>query len=162
MACLSRFQRYNSIEVISHLHTSSNDLTLRIFNCTAHCLNWCVRLRSRSMGTIGVLALQGSFREHSVTLARCGVAAKEVRTAEELRTCDGLIIPGGESTTMAHVANTNGLFNELRDFVVTQRKPVWGTCAGLIFLAESAEGVASSTNRQGTTARFKHSFQTCR
>eukprot|EP00892_Ulva_mutabilis_P007179 jgi/Ulvmu1/4833/UM020_0119.1 len=93
-----------------------------------------------AMGAVGVLALQGSFREHIVTLSRCGVTSKEVRTAEELRTCDGLIIPGGESTTMAHVANTNGLLNELRDFVITQRKPVWGTCAGLIFLAESAEG----------------------
>jgi len=93
-----------------------------------------------AMATIGVLALQGSFREHVVTLARCGVKAEEVRTAEELRTCDGLIIPGGESTTMAHVANTNGLLNELRDFVISQKKPVWGTCAGLIFLAESAEG----------------------
>lgn len=92
------------------------------------------------MGTIGVLALQGSFREHIVTLARCGVAATEVRTAEELRRCNGLIIPGGESTTMAHVANTNGLLDELRDFVISQGKPVWGTCAGLIFLAESAEG----------------------
>ena len=96
------------------------------------------------MGTIGVLALQGSFREHAVTLARCGVNAIEVRTAEELRTCDGLIIPGGESTTMAHVANTNGLLGELREFVISQKKPVWGTCAGLIFLAESAEGVSSS------------------
>lgn len=110
------------------------------------------------MGNIGVLALQGSFREHAVTLTRCGVHAKEVRTAEELRTCDGLIIPGGESTTMAHIANTNGLLSELRDFVITQRKPVWGTCAGLIFLAESAEGVACDMTRQGTGGRIRNTL----
>jgi putative intracellular protease/amidase len=63
----------------------------------------------------------------------------EVRTACDLDACDGLVIPGGESTTMAHVTEKTGMLTHLREFV-TQKRPVWGTCAGLIFLAESAEG----------------------
>ncbi|CAI6341136.1 unnamed protein product [Periconia digitata] len=100
--------------------------------------------------TVGVLALQGAFSEH-VQLLR--LAAKsleqrkavhvkwgfiEVRTPQELATCDGLIIPGGESTAMALVAARSGLLEPLREFVKVLRKPTWGTCAGLILLAESA------------------------
>jgi 5'-phosphate synthase pdxT subunit len=92
------------------------------------------------MVRIGVLALQGSFREHVNALQRCGADAIEVRTKEELHSCAGLIIPGGESTTMAHIAVKTGMLDELRSFVVQQSKPVWGTCAGLIFLAATAEG----------------------
>jgi pyridoxal 5'-phosphate synthase pdxT subunit len=92
------------------------------------------------MAVIGVLALQGSFREHVTSLKRCGVRTIEVRTCEELRLCDGLIIPGGESTTMAHIAKKCGLLDALKIFVIEEKRPVWGTCAGLIFLAESAEG----------------------
>lgn len=68
-----------------------------------------------------------------------GVQAFEVRTKEELQSADGLIIPGGESTTMALVAERWGLIPELRQFSAQQR-PVWGTCAGAIFLAEKATG----------------------
>ena len=89
---------------------------------------------------IGVLALQGSFAEHVTVLKRIeGVQAFEVRTKEELQSADGLIIPGGESTTMALVAERWGLIPELKNFSARHR-PVWGTCAGAIFLADKATG----------------------
>lgn len=89
---------------------------------------------------VGVLALQGSFREHIVALQKIpGVEAIEVRTKEELESVAGLIIPGGESTTMALIAERNGLIGELQGFAKSN-KPIWGTCAGMIFLAERAQG----------------------
>lgn len=92
---------------------------------------------------IGVLALQGSFAEHVTMLKRVdGVQAFEVRTKEELQSADGLIIPGGESTTMALVAERWGLIPELKQFSA-QHRPVWGTCAGAIFLADKATGTKS-------------------
>ncbi|XP_058101829.1 probable pyridoxal 5'-phosphate synthase subunit PDX2 isoform X1 [Magnolia sinica] len=72
-------------------------------------------------------------------LRRIGVKGVEVRKAEQLENVNGLIIPGGESTTMAKLAHYHNLFPALRDFVKTG-KPVWGTCAGLIFLADRAVG----------------------
>jgi len=96
--------------------------------------------------TIGVLALQGAFSEH-VQLLRLASSALststrfnfvEVRTPTELSRCSGLIIPGGESTAMSLVAARSGLLEPLRDFVKVLRRPTWGTCAGLILLAESA------------------------
>jgi 5'-phosphate synthase pdxT subunit len=89
---------------------------------------------------IGVLALQGSFREHMALLARCQppVVPVEVRTKVDLDGVVALIVPGGESTTMALVAERWGLLPELRAFARAGR-PVWGTCAGMIFLAERAE-----------------------
>ena len=84
---------------------------------------------------IGVLALQGSFAEHCAHVVRAGGEAVEVRKAEQLAGCSGLIIPGGESTTMANVARRWGLFEPLRAFQANGGA-VWGTCAGLIFLAE--------------------------
>eukprot|EP00850_Spirogloea_muscicola_P020046 SM000206S06255 [mRNA] locus=s206:51062:52597:- [translate_table: standard] len=88
---------------------------------------------------IGVLAIQGSFREHLAALRRCGVAAAEVRRPADLAGLAALIIPGGESTTMANVAERSGLTPELRRFRESGR-PVWGTCAGLILLAARATG----------------------
>lgn len=86
------------------------------------------------------LSYQGSFREHMALLARLpGVTAVEVRTPAALAVCDGVIIPGGESTTMALVAEQWGLLPVLREFAGAG-KPVWGTCAGLIFLAARAVG----------------------
>eukprot|EP01026_Neomeris_dumetosa_P007495 TRINITY_DN1230_c0_g2_i2.p2 TRINITY_DN1230_c0_g2~~TRINITY_DN1230_c0_g2_i2.p2 ORF type:complete len:244 (+),score=46.56 TRINITY_DN1230_c0_g2_i2:85-816(+) len=89
---------------------------------------------------IGVLALQGSFREHETALSQIeGVQPVEVRSKEQLHSVHGLIIPGGESTTMVLVAQRWGLIPELQLFA-SQGKPIWGTCAGLILLAESASG----------------------
>ncbi|KAJ8543920.1 hypothetical protein K7X08_025538 [Anisodus acutangulus] len=88
---------------------------------------------------VGVLALQGSFNEHIAALKRLGVKGVEVRKPEQLLTVSSLIIPGGESTTMAKLAELHNLFPALRDFV-QMGKPVWGTCAGLIFLANKATG----------------------
>lgn len=89
--------------------------------------------------TIGVLALQGAFIEHIQMLRQLGVNAVEVRKPEQLGEVDGLIIPGGESTTMGLVAERWGLVEPLRAWVQAGR-PVWGTCAGMILLAERAEG----------------------
>ena len=89
---------------------------------------------------IGVLALQGAFREHVAMLQKVeGVEAVEVRSKEELAGVAGLVIPGGESTTMALIAERWGLIPELQSFA-HGGKPVWGTCAGMIFLAERAAG----------------------
>ncbi|KAG0609036.1 hypothetical protein M758_8G152000 [Ceratodon purpureus] len=89
---------------------------------------------------VGVLALQGSFNEHIACLRKLGVDAVEVRKPEQLAGLSGLIIPGGESTTMAKLAEKNKLFPALREFG-RSGKPIWGTCAGLIFLADRASGV---------------------
>lgn len=83
---------------------------------------------------IGVLALQGDFIEHIDVLRRLGVETTEVRLPEQLQVVDGLIIPGGESTTFAKLAVGYGLIEPLREF--GRRKPVWGTCAGAIFLSK--------------------------
>ncbi|CAL8161327.1 unnamed protein product [Prunus armeniaca] len=91
------------------------------------------------MALVGVLALQGSFNEHIAALRRLGVKGVEIRKPEQLETVASLIIPGGESTTMAKLAEYHNLFPALREFV-KMGKPVWGTCAGLIFLANKATG----------------------
>ena len=88
---------------------------------------------------IGVLALQGAFAEHISKLAQLGVDATQVRKPEQLDGLDGLIIPGGESTSMGLVAQRWGLVEPLRAWVASGR-PVWGTCAGMILLAEEATG----------------------
>jgi 5'-phosphate synthase pdxT subunit len=90
------------------------------------------------MKTIGVLALQGDFEAHRKAIERAsgrGIEARavEVRTAAELEACDGLILPGGESTTMLKLLDAEGLTEPLRDF--GQRKPIFGTCAGAILMA---------------------------
>ncbi len=89
------------------------------------------------MTTIGVLALQGDFIEHEAVLRRLGVDAREVRTAEDLRSLDGLIIPGGESTTFCRLMEDFRLYEPLRA-LVTSGVPAWGTCAGMIVLARQA------------------------
>lgn len=86
---------------------------------------------------IGVLALQGAFREHLHKLRQIGVEASEIRLPSELISLDGLIIPGGESTTMGKLADGYGLVEPLRAF--TRQRPAWGTCAGMILLAERAQ-----------------------
>jgi pyridoxal 5'-phosphate synthase pdxT subunit len=86
---------------------------------------------------IGVLALQGAFIEHIKILKELGVEATEVRLPADLEGLDGLIIPGGESTTIGKLAEIYGLMTPLREFAA--EKPVWGTCAGMIFMAKDIE-----------------------
>ncbi len=86
--------------------------------------------------TIGVLALQGAFAEHLETLRHLGACGREIRLPEQLEGLDGLIIPGGESTTIGKLAVAYNLMEPLRAFA--QHKPVWGTCAGAIFLSKDA------------------------
>jgi 5'-phosphate synthase pdxT subunit len=83
---------------------------------------------------IGVLALQGAFIEHQHMLESLGAEVVQVRLPEQLADLDGLVIPGGESTTIGKLAVEYGLIEPLRAFA--QEKPTWGTCAGMIFLAK--------------------------
>jgi len=83
---------------------------------------------------IGVLALQGAFIEHEKMLQRLGVEAVEVRLPKDLEGVDGVIIPGGESTTISKLAVQYSLIEPLRELARSGR-PLWGTCAGLIFMA---------------------------
>ncbi len=85
---------------------------------------------------IGVLALQGDFAEHVAMLKKLKVDTVEVRLPEHLKGLDGLIIPGGESTTIGKLASDFGLIEPLREF--GQRHAIWGTCAGAIFLSKDA------------------------
>jgi len=85
---------------------------------------------------IGVLALQGDFIEHIYVLRRIGVDASEVRLPDQLENLDGLIIPGGESTTIGKLAIDFELLEPLRAF--GREKAIWGTCAGAIFLSKDA------------------------
>lgn len=85
---------------------------------------------------IGVLALQGDFAEHMVVLQRIGVETAEVRLPQQLSDLDGLIIPGGESTTIGKLAAHFGLIQPLQEF--GRHKAIWGTCAGAIFLSKDA------------------------
>jgi pyridoxal 5'-phosphate synthase pdxT subunit len=89
---------------------------------------------SESKVKIGVLAIQGDFAAHARMLWRIGVEAVEVRRADELKSVDGLILPGGESTTMLKFLTRENLFESLREFA-GKSKPVFGTCAGAILLA---------------------------
>jgi 5'-phosphate synthase pdxT subunit len=85
---------------------------------------------------IGVLALQGDFHEHAQALKRLGADTTEVRLPRDLNGLDGLIIPGGESTTIGKLATQFNLIEPLREFGKT--KAIWGTCAGAIFLSKDA------------------------
>ena len=83
---------------------------------------------------MGVLALQGAFREHIQMLQAIGVTGVEVRRPEQLSGLDGLIIPGGESTTIGKIARAYGLIEPIQQFA-RAGLPIWGTCAGMILLA---------------------------
>jgi len=87
--------------------------------------------------TIGVLALQGDFIEHQAVLRRLNVGVRQVRDGDELRDLDGLVIPGGESTTFCRLMQDYNLYRPLRA-LIESGLPVWGTCAGLIVLAKRA------------------------
>ena len=114
---------------------------------------------------VGVLALQGDFREHVAMLASIGVEPVEVRTPEELATVDALVIPGGESTTIGRLARLYGLIEAIRDRV-DGGMPVLGTCAGMIFLASGTVeydqpqvGVLDAVVRRNAFGRQVDSFE---
>ena len=88
------------------------------------------------MVTIGVLALQGDFAEHEAILRGLGAKAREVRLPRDLDGLDGLIIPGGESTTITRLLAMYNLLEPIRSFA--RARPVWGTCAGMIVMAKRA------------------------
>jgi 5'-phosphate synthase pdxT subunit len=89
------------------------------------------------MTTVGVLALQGDFIEHEAMLHRLGVSTRQVRTAGDLRALDGLIIPGGESTTFCRLMRDFNLYEPLGS-LVRSGVPTWGACAGMILLSRHA------------------------
>ncbi len=95
-------------------------------------------MTTRGHPTVGVLALQGDTREHLRMLEACGMRAAAVRRPSELAAVDGLVLPGGESTTMAKLARTFELLEPLRG-AVKSGLPVFGTCAGMILLADRIE-----------------------
>ena len=113
---------------------------------------------------IGVLALQGAFREHGRMLRGLGAAVSEVRLPGQLAGLDGLVIPGGESTTMGLLMEQYGLMAPLRSYV--REHPVFGTCAGLIMLASRTTdgeqpllGVMDITVRRNAFGRQTRSFE---
>lgn len=87
---------------------------------------------------IGVLALQGDFREHIQALQRLGAEARPVRLPRDLEDMDGIIIPGGESTVMGKLMTEYGLIEPLRAHIAAET-PTWGTCAGMILLARETD-----------------------
>lgn len=89
--------------------------------------------------TVGVLALQGDFREHIAMLKSIGIEAVEVRTPEDVDSIDGLVIPGGESTTIGRLATMFGLMEPIRHRI-SEGMAAFGTCAGMIFLASNTVG----------------------
>lgn len=113
---------------------------------------------------IGVLALQGDFAEHLEVLQRLGVQSRAVRLPEHLDGLDGLIIPGGESTTIGKLATAYNLMQPLIEF--GRQKAIWGTCAGAIFLSKDAHrpqpllGLMDITVARNAFGRQVASFET--
>ena len=115
---------------------------------------------------VGVLALQGAFREHVAAVSRLGVAAREVRQLKDMDGIDAMIIPGGESTTMGKLLNEWHMLEPLRERIM-QGMPVYGSCAGLILLCRTIEnsdqprlGVLDATVRRNAFGRQVDSFET--
>jgi len=114
---------------------------------------------------IGVLALQGAFIEHEQALQRIGVEAREVRLPEHLDGLDGLIIPGGESTTIGKLAVQYNLMEPIRAMAAAG-KLLWGTCAGMIFMAKDVGrdqpllGLMDVTVQRNAFGRQVDSFET--
>jgi len=91
---------------------------------------------------IGVLALQGAFEEHQTCMEKAaGCKTIQVRTPSDLKDIDGIILPGGESTAMGLIGSVDGIWMALKDFI-RSGKPTWGTCAGMILLAERCVGAS--------------------
>ena len=95
------------------------------------------------MKKVGVLSLQGDFAAHGAAIERAGAEPVFVRDREQFRDIDGLIIPGGESTTMLKLLHYDGLFDELAAF--GREKPVFGTCAGAILMAKDVTNPAQES-----------------
>ena len=108
---------------------------------------------------IGILALQGDFEAHARMIGELGADPRIVRTPSDLDGLDGLVIPGGESTTMSLGIEREGLAGPLRDFAATGR-PVLGTCAGLIMLDTEHLAVLDVEVRRNAFGRQLHSFET--
>jgi 5'-phosphate synthase pdxT subunit len=106
--------------------------------------------------TIGVLAVQGNFREHAAMLRRLGADVVEVRKPEQLNTLDGLVIPGGESTAIMRLIRLYGLEEAILRF----EEPVFGTCAGLILLDREHLGLVDLVVRRNAYGRQVASFET--
>lgn len=113
---------------------------------------------------IGVLALQGDFAEHLTMLQRIGAQGVEVRLPRDLFGVEGLIIPGGESTTIGKLAVMYGLMEPLQQLAAT--KPIWGTCAGAIFISKDVHrqqpllGLMDITVTRNAFGRQVDSFET--
>jgi pyridoxal 5'-phosphate synthase pdxT subunit len=107
---------------------------------------------------VGVLALQGGFAAHAKMLRELGAEVREVRTAADLDGLDGLVMPGGESTTMSLGIERDQLAEPLRDFVARGR-PVLGTCAGLIMLDREHLGLMDTLAQRNAFGRQLHSFE---
>jgi 5'-phosphate synthase pdxT subunit len=108
---------------------------------------------------VGVLALQGGFAAHAKILRDLGAQVREVRTPEDLEGLDGLVLPGGESTTMELGVEREGLAEPLREFAASGR-PVLGTCAGLIMLDRDHLGVLDVRCERNAFGRQIRSFET--
>jgi pyridoxal 5'-phosphate synthase pdxT subunit len=93
---------------------------------------------------IGILAVQGDFEAHAAMLAGMGVDTREVRTLADLDGCDGLILPGGESTTQLQFLREEGLFDAIREFA-SEGGAIFGTCAGAILLATEVKNPAQDS-----------------
>ena len=117
---------------------------------------------------IGVLALQGDFREHIQSLSDCGVIAVPVKTKSEIESIDALVIPGGESTTIAKLARSFDLFDLIKKRI-SSGMPTYGSCAGMILIADRVEdaiagqesfGGINMTVRRNAFGRQVDSFET--
>ena len=115
---------------------------------------------------IGVLALQGDFREHAEILEKLGVEAVEVRTLEDLEGLSGIIVPGGESTAIGNLMVSTGLLDGVRSFFY-KGGPVWGTCAGMVLAASATTGprqpllgLMNALVERNGFGRQVHSFET--
>ncbi|KRG12814.1 pyridoxal 5'-phosphate synthase glutaminase subunit PdxT [Lederbergia galactosidilytica] len=114
---------------------------------------------------IGILGLQGAIREHAQAVKNCGAEAIEVKSIEQLDQLDGLILPGGESTTMRRLLDKYNFMDPLRAFA-REGKPIFGTCAGLILLAKRLTGQEKAhlelmdiTVERNSFGRQKESFE---
>jgi pyridoxal 5'-phosphate synthase pdxT subunit len=104
---------------------------------------------------IGVLAVQGNFREHAAVLRRLGAEPVEVRLPEQLEGLDGLIVPGGESTAIGRLMRLYGLDEAVQEFA----GPIFGTCAGMIVLDRDHLGLGNYGTRRNAFGRQVHSFE---